>query len=135
MAIDPQRGMIVANDNDIPNDDHMVPRIQARKAGWRPRPETTGFSWLDTPYGCAINAGWRVAFTTMPCREPPYGGIQAVDLKTGKTLWTAKLPADGHATPIVCSVDGREYVAIMAAGHHFVETPERDFLVAYTMPK
>lgn len=206
VSIDPQRGVIVANYNDIPNYDRMVPRDQAQKAGWKPRdendssnqagPETTGFPQLDTPYGYTINAGWRMAFTKLPCKEPPYGGIQAIDLKTGKTLWdrplgtalhngpfglsshlpfnigtpnnggsvvtasglifvsaatddllraidlktgktvwTAKLPAGGQATPVVYSVNGREYVAIMAAGHHFMETPEGDSLIAYALPK
>ena len=206
IAIDPRRGVIVANYNDIPNYDRMVPRAQAQKDGWKPRdeddsnnkagPETTGFAQLDTPYAYTINAGWRMAFTAMPCKEPPYGGIQAVDLKTGKTLWdrplgtarrngpfglsshlpftigtpnnggsvvtasglvfvaaatddliraidlktgktlwTAKLPAGGQATPIVYRVDGREYLAIMAAGHHFMETPEGDSLVAYALPR
>ena len=101
IAIDTARGVIVANYNDIPNYDRMVPRAQAQKAGWKPRdendsdnqagPETTGFAQLDTPYGYTINAGWRMAFTEMPCKEPPYGGIQAVDLKTGKTLWDRPL--------------------------------------------
>jgi quinoprotein glucose dehydrogenase len=206
VAIDPHRGVIVANYNDIPNYDRMVPRAQAQKAGWKPRdeddsdnkagPETTGFAQLDTPYGYTINAGWRMAVTGMPCKEPPYGGIQAVDLKTGrtlwdrplgtalrngpfglsshlpftigtpnnggsvvtasglifvaaatddliraidlasgKTLWTAKLPAGGQATPIIYRVDGREYLVIMAAGHHFMETPEGDALVAYALPR
>lgn len=206
VAIDPHRGVIVANYNDIPNYDRMVPRAQAQKAGWKPRdeddsdnkagPETTGFAQLDTPYGYTINAGWRMVVTGMPCKEPPYGGIQAVDLKTGrtlwdrplgtalrngpfglsshlpftigtpnnggsvvtasglifvaaatddliraidlasgKTLWTARLPAGGQATPIVYRVDGREYLVIMAAGHHFMETPEGDALVAYALPR
>ncbi len=206
VAIDTHRGVIVANYNDIPNYDRMVPRAQAQANGWKPRdendssnragPETTGFAQLDTPYGYTINAGWRMAYTRMPCKEPPYGGIQAVDLKsgktlwdrplgtarrngpfglsshlgftigtpnnggsvvtasglvfiaaatddliraidlrTGRTLWTAPLPAGGQATPIVYSVDGREYLAIMAAGHHFMETPEGDALVAYALPQ
>lgn len=206
IAIDPRRGVIVANYNDIPNYDQMVARAEAQKAGWKPRdeddsdnkagPETTGFAQLDTPYGYTINAGWRMAVTAMPCKEPPYGGIRAIDLKTGKTLWdrplgtarrngpfglsshmpfnigtpnnggsvvtasglvfvaaatddliraidlktgetlwTAELPAGGQATPIIYRENNREYLAIMAAGHHFMETPEGDALVAYALPK
>ena len=26
-------------------------------------------------------------FTGLLCKQPPYGGIRAIDLKTGKTLW------------------------------------------------
>lgn len=101
IAVDPNRGVIVANYNDIPNYDRMVPRPEAQKAGWKPRgqddssnqagPETTGFPHLDTPYGYTINAGWRMAFTELPCKEPPYGGIRAISLKTGNTLWDRQL--------------------------------------------
>ena len=31
--------------------------------------------------------GWRLAFTKMLCKRPPYGGIRAIDIATGKTLW------------------------------------------------
>ncbi len=34
-----------------------------------------------------MNAGWRVKWTGLLCKQPPYGGIRAVDVKTGKTLW------------------------------------------------
>jgi quinoprotein glucose dehydrogenase len=27
----------------------------------------------------------------MSCKQPPYGGIRAIDLKTGKTLWDRPL--------------------------------------------
>ncbi|MEP7184395.1 MAG: membrane-bound PQQ-dependent dehydrogenase, glucose/quinate/shikimate family [Rhodanobacter sp.] len=206
LAIDPVRGVIVSNYNDIPNYDQMVPRAAAQAKGWKPRDEsdadnkagqeTTGFPQLDTPWGYTINAGWRLPFTQMPCKEPPYGGIRAISLKTGKTLWDrplgtarrngpfglsshlpidigtpnnggsvvtagglifisaatddliraidvqtgktlwhASLPAGGQATPIVYSIDGREYLVIVAAGHHFMETPEGDAVIAYALPR
>lgn len=40
-----------------------------------------------TPYGIRVNAGWRVPFTGMLCKEPPYGGIAAIDLTTREILW------------------------------------------------
>jgi len=30
--------------------------------------------------------------------------------------------------------DGRQYLVIMAGGHHFMETPISDALVAYALP-
>ena len=30
--------------------------------------------------------------------------------------------------------NGREYVVIFAGGHHFMETPEGDSLIAYALP-
>ena len=40
-----------------------------------------------TPYAINVNAGWRMPFTGLLCKQPPYGGIRAIDLATGKTLW------------------------------------------------
>jgi len=206
IAIDPNRDVIVANYNDIPNYNQMVPREEAQRQGWKPRDEgngankaggmATGFAQLDTPFGYTINAGWRLPITQMPCKQPPYGGIRAInlatgetlwdrplgtavrngpfglkshlpftigtpnnggsvitagglifvaattddmlraiDLRTGETVWRTSLPAGGQATPIVYSIDGREYVMIMAAGHHFMGTPGGDSLLAFALPK
>jgi quinoprotein glucose dehydrogenase len=32
-------------------------------------------------------------------------------------------------------VDGRQYVLISAGGHHFMETPIGDYVIAYALPK
>ena len=60
--------------------------------------------------------------------------IRAVDIRTGETLWSDVLPAGGQATPILYSAGGREYLVIVAAGHHFMETPEGDYVIAYALP-
>src|SRR3546814_17995808 len=39
IAIDPQRGVIIANYNDMPNYVRLVPREKADKLGWIPRAE------------------------------------------------------------------------------------------------
>ena len=31
--------------------------------------------------------------------------------------------------------NGRQYLVIVAAGHHFMETPEGDYVIAYALPK
>ena len=148
-----------------------------------------------TPYAIAVNPGWRLPLTGLLCKRPPYGGIRAIDLRTGRTIWdrpfgTAKrngpwnipsmlpvtigtpnnggavvtagglifiaaatdnliraldlktgetlwqdtLPAGGQATPALYEVNGRQYLVIMAGGHHFMETPIGDALVAYALP-
>jgi quinoprotein glucose dehydrogenase len=61
--------------------------------------------------------------------------IRAIDLKTGKVLWQDKLPAGGQATPMAFEADGREYIAFMAGGHHFMHTPVGDYVIAYALPK
>ncbi|WP_296600570.1 membrane-bound PQQ-dependent dehydrogenase, glucose/quinate/shikimate family [Phenylobacterium sp.] len=206
VAVDPVRGVIVANYNDMPNYNRLIPRAEADRKGWAPRgqtrggplgggPEGAGDPQVGTPYAISVNAGWRLPITRLLCKEPPYGGIRAIDLATGRTLWdrpfgtarrngpfgipsglpfhigtpnnggsvvTAggvvfiaaatdnlvraidlksgqtlwedKLPGGGQATPMTYSVGGRQYVVIMAGGHHFMETPVSDALVAYALP-
>ena len=205
VAVDPRRGVIVANYNDMPNYNLLVPRARADQLGWVPREqvradkggaEGAGDPQAGTPYAIDVNAGWRLPFTRLLCKQPPYGGIRAIDLRTGKTLWDrpfgsargngpfgirsglpieigtpnnggavvtagglifiaaatddllraidlktgkelwhAKLPAGGQANPMVYASGGRQYVVIMAGGHHFMETPAGDYVIAYALPK
>jgi quinoprotein glucose dehydrogenase len=60
--------------------------------------------------------------------------IKAIDIKTGEILWSDVLPAGGQATPIVHEQGGKEYLVIMAGGHHFMMTPPGDALIAYALP-
>lgn len=204
IAVDPQRGVIVANYNDMPNLVRLVPRAEADKRGWAPRDqargaiggaEGAGDPQAGTPYAIDVNAGWRLPFTGMLCKQPPYGGIRAIDLATGKTIWdrpfgTARtngpfgipsmlpitigtpnnggavvtasglifiaaatdnliravdlksgktiwsdvLPAGGQATPMIYEMNGKQYIVIYAGGHHFMETPIGDEVIAYALP-
>jgi quinoprotein glucose dehydrogenase len=207
VAVDRERGVIVANYNDMPNYNRLVPRAEADAMGWAPRSAARGGSMSKgaegagdpqwgAPYAVDVNAGWRLPFTGLLCKQPPYGGIRAIelrsgrtlwdrpfgsarrngpfgipsglpieigtpnnggavitasglvfisaatdnlmraiDLRTGKTLWHDTLPAGGQATPMTYSHNGRQYVLIMAGGHHFLETPIGDELVAYALPR
>jgi quinoprotein glucose dehydrogenase len=60
--------------------------------------------------------------------------IRAIDLKTGKTVWSDHLPAGGQAAPMIYEADGKQYVVIMAGGHHSMLTPAGDYLIAYALP-
>ncbi|AKH42706.1 Glycerol dehydrogenase large subunit precursor [Croceibacterium atlanticum] len=208
IAIDPLRGLIVANYNDMPNYNRLVPREEADRLGWVPRgdprggdlgeggPEGAGDPQMGAPYAVDVNAGWRMPFTNLLCKQPPYGGIRAIDLRsgqtvwdrpfgsarkngpfnipsmlplrigtpnnggavvtagglifiaattddriraidieTGETLWDDVLPAGGQSTPITYEANGRQYVVIMTGGHHFMETPIGDEVIAYALPR
>ena len=204
VAVDPHRGVIIANYNDMPNYDMLVTRNAADAMGLFPAgdPRAAGSAssaegagaMTGTPYGILVNAGWQMP-TGVLCTRPPYGGIRAIDLTTGKTLWDRPfgsarrngpfgmptfipleigtpnnggsavtagglifisaatddlikaidvktgeivwsdvLPAGGQATPMVYEQNGKEYVVIMAGGHHFMMTPGGDSLIAYALP-
>ena len=205
VSVDPQHGIIIANYNDMPNYNRLVPREEANRLGWFPRddprkpksnPKNEGAPQIGVPYAVDVNAGWRMPYTGLLCKQPPWGGIRAIDLASGKTLWdrpfgTARangpfgipsmlpveigtpnnggsvitagglifiaaatdnliraidiatgktvwqdvLPAGGQATPMVYAIDGRQYIVIVAAGHHFMETPMGDYIIAYALPE
>lgn len=61
--------------------------------------------------------------------------FRAFDIRTGKELWSAKLPASGNATPMTYSISGKQYIVIAAGGHAQVtETKQSDALVAFSLP-
>lgn len=203
VAIDAERGLLIANYNDTPNHNRLVPREEADAAGLAPiyAPGSGGETVLGeagpqigAPYAIDVNAGWRM-FTGLLCKQPPYGGIRAIDLatgetvwdrpfgsarkngpwgipsmlpldigtpnnggpvvtagglifvaattddlihaidiETGETVWTDTLPGGGQANPIVYEADGRQFVVIAPGGHHFMETPISDAVIAYALP-
>jgi quinoprotein glucose dehydrogenase len=205
VAVDPVRGVIVANYNDMPNHNRLIPREVADAAGLKPIYETTDDTetvlgeagpQIGAPYAIQVNAGWRLPLTGLLCKEPPYGGIRAIDLATGNTLWdrplgTARrngpfgipsllpldigtpnnggsvltatglifiaaatddlfraiditsgetvwsvpLPAGGQANPFMYEANGRQYVGLMAGGHHFMETPVGDHVLVWALPE
>ncbi|MXV44515.1 PQQ-binding-like beta-propeller repeat protein [Saccharibacter sp. 17.LH.SD] len=205
IAYNPKTGILLANWNNLPMYDQLVPRKKADHLGLIPidspqyNPKAGGAEGNgaqgDTPFGIVVTPFWN-AFTQMMCNRPPYGMITAIDLHahkilwqkplgdarangpwglptglplpigtpnnggpvitaggvafvaattdnelhafdmaTGKLLWTDVLPGGGQATPITYAVNGRQYVAIVAGGHHFMRTPISDALVVYALPE
>lgn len=204
LAVDPEAGVIIANYNNMPNYNRLVPREEVDRLGVVPinvpaqsedAPEDIA-PQVGAPYGIDVNAGWRMDSTGLMCKEPPYGGIRAIDLQSGETLWdrpigTARangpfgipsmlpfdigtpnnggpvatagglvfiaaatdnliraidietgetvwsdvLPGGGQATPMVYEANGRQYVVIYPGGHHFMETPISDMVIAYGLPE
>lgn len=62
--------------------------------------------------------------------------IRAFNTRTGKELWSYKLPASAHTNPVTYSVGGRQYVAIVSTGGSFLATPiESDQLTVFALPR
>lgn len=206
IAIDAERGLIIANYNNMPNHNRLVPREEADAAGLVPitdpgagqgeGPLGEAGPQMGAPFAIDVNAGWRVPYTGLLCKEPPYGGIRAIDLatgetvwdrpfgtarkngpfgipsmlpidigtpnnggpvitagglifiaattddllhaidvETGETLWTDALPGGGQTNPIMYEADGRQFLVIAPGGHHFMETPISDAVIAYALPQ
>jgi quinoprotein glucose dehydrogenase len=96
VAVDEGRNILVANYNDMPNHNRLIPREEVDRLGVTPIDEAEGAGvhshdsvspQAGAPYGIDVNAGWRVDWTGLLCKEPPYGGITAIDLETREVLW------------------------------------------------
>ncbi|MDF1609402.1 membrane-bound PQQ-dependent dehydrogenase, glucose/quinate/shikimate family [Hoeflea sp. YIM 152468] len=198
MAVDEERGILIANYNDMPNFNRLIPREEVDATAINSPEGESGEAGpqIGAPYGIAVNAGWRMDYSGLLCKKPPYGGIRAIDLATGETLWdqplgqalnngpfgipsrlpfkigtpnnggpivtagglvfiaaatdgliraidietgevlwTDSLPAGGQTTPITFEVDGRQFIVLAPGGHHFMETPVGDAVIAWALPE
>lgn len=108
----------------------------------------------DVPLGTGRRNGpWNIpSMLPIPLGTPNNGGpvvtagglifvgaatddlFRAIDIESGKTLWTDELEAGGQSTPMTYQVNGEQYVLIVAGGHHFMETPAGDYVIAYKLP-
>jgi quinoprotein glucose dehydrogenase len=59
--------------------------------------------------------------------------LRAYELRTGKELWNARLPAGGQATPITFEQDSRQFVVIGSGGHGVLGTKHGDYVLAYAL--
>ncbi|WP_417580421.1 PQQ-binding-like beta-propeller repeat protein [Pelagibacterium sp.] len=203
LAIDEDRGIMIANYNNMPNHNRLIPREEADEMGvraifepeWERGAGGEAGPQLGSPYAIEVNAGWRQP-TGLLCSAPPYGGIRAIDLETGETLWDKPfgsarkngpwgipsmlpleigtpnnggpivtagglifiaattddliraidietgetvwqdtLPGGGQTTPIIYEVAGREFLVVAPGGHHFMETPISDAVIAWALPE
>ncbi len=62
--------------------------------------------------------------------------FRAFEIMTGKEVWTHKLEASAHATPISYrGTDGRQYVAVVSTGGSYHNSPRTsDALTAFALP-
>lgn len=61
--------------------------------------------------------------------------LRAYDVRDGRELWKARLPAGGQATPIsIADRHGRQLVVVTAGGHGSLGTKAGDDVIAYALP-
>jgi quinoprotein glucose dehydrogenase len=63
--------------------------------------------------------------------------FRAFDIRSGRELWRAELPASGHATPITYrgARTGRQFVVIAAGGGGRFSRTISDAFVAFALPQ
>lgn len=92
VSVDTERGILIANYNDMPNYNQLIPREEADRRGVKPFSDAGGEAgpMEGVPYAIDVNAGWRVPFTGMLCSEPPYGWIRGLTSPPVKPCGTSR---------------------------------------------
>jgi quinoprotein glucose dehydrogenase len=110
VAVDLSRRIVVVNSNNLPFYVRLMPRAAADKLGLKPfaaadvadpnlevriaaQPPQLGtpFAVLTLPF---------VSPLYVPCTRPPFGRLSAVDLDTGKLLWSQPLGTAQNVGPL-----------------------------------
>ncbi|MGV8960800.1 MAG: pyrroloquinoline quinone-dependent dehydrogenase [Stenotrophomonas sp.] len=109
--------------------------LRSRKVAWE-RPLGTleeALPWLPLEVGMPVLGGAvATAGGVTFVGASADARLRAIDTSSGKTLWSAKLPAGGQATPSVYMAGGRQYVVIAAGGREGLG-PMGDYVVAYAL--
>ncbi len=63
------------------------------------------------------------------------GYIRAVDMQTGRELWSHQMPNGASATPMSCvSPSGKQFIVIAASGATEIYGNPGAYLLAYALP-
>ena len=199
VSVDPTHGVMVVNSNRFASYVQLLTRKAADARGVSPQgewgdPREVGgvVAQANVPY--AAEPYFWLTSLNIPCIDPPYGYLSAVDLNTGKLLWTqtfgsskgsgalgvsvpfelpmgtpthggsmitasglvfiaaskdnmfraydlrtgkvawqTELPAAGGA-PISYTLDGNQYVAVIAGGQGAIQSRFSTKMVAFKLP-
>ncbi|RIL01349.1 MAG: pyrroloquinoline quinone-dependent dehydrogenase [Proteobacteria bacterium] len=98
VAIDPARGVLFVNQMRVPSVVRLVPRdeFDAIPKGDVVYPEMLA-PMRGTPFGLRISP--LLGPLGAPCNPPPWGVLQAVDLKRGELLWESTLGTTRDQAP------------------------------------
>lgn len=98
VSIDPSRGVLYVNSMRVPSVVQLLPRAEFEKLD----PSSVRYPEIlapmkGTPYGLRISP--LLGPLGAPCNPPPWGVMQAVDLKSGKLLWESRLGTTRDQAP------------------------------------
>jgi quinoprotein glucose dehydrogenase len=103
LAVDTDRKIAIANPISLPFVSRLIPRGPDNPA--EPKPGTkSGGSELGlqtqygTPFGVTLNP--FLSPLGLPCRQPAWGYISAIDLKTNKIVWKKRIGTVRDSAPV-----------------------------------
>lgn len=98
VSIDPERGVLFVNSMRVPSVVQLIPRAEFDELD----PASAVYPEMlapmrGTPYGLRISP--LLGPLGAPCNPPPWGVLQAVDLKSGALLWESTLGTTRDQAP------------------------------------
>lgn len=97
VAFDPERQLVIANTSRLPFAIGLVPRDQ-QAAARKLHPKAEWSPMRGTPY-----VMWREPMMSslgVPCVQPPWGTLTALDLRTGKIAWQVPFGTTRDLAPV-----------------------------------
>ena len=99
VTIDPRRGVMTTVTNYVANYVRLVPRDEADTTGVKPFGSNMGPESLHAATQIAIQANVPYAASTtpflsplqVPCQQPPWSRLSAIDLRSREVLWSKPL--------------------------------------------
>ncbi|WP_145009858.1 membrane-bound PQQ-dependent dehydrogenase, glucose/quinate/shikimate family [Pseudomonas oryzihabitans] len=91
-------GYLIVNDIRVPVTTRLIPRAEYDASNRGPGAESAGAAQLGTPWG--IEQGRFFSPLGIPCQEPPYGTLTAIDLATRHVAWQIPLGTVEDAGPL-----------------------------------
>jgi quinoprotein glucose dehydrogenase len=133
VAVDPERQVLIANVTDLPWHVRLIPRAELATTE-RDRDIVELSPQEGTPY-----ALWREPLLSpllLPCIEPPWGSMAAVDLETGEILWKRPIGTVADLVPLLdphweLGTPNLGGPLITASGLVFLGATMDDYLRAY----
>lgn len=96
ISVDPERHIAIVSSNYMPVYTRLIPRKDADARGLKPFTARNGGTieisadapQARTPYG--VLTSMFMSPLGVPCSAPPYGRLSAVDLVTGRLIWSER---------------------------------------------
>ena len=110
IAVDPVRQIAIANPQSIPFVSRLVPRGTDNPAAPTPHPPGT----RDRRPADVRRALWRelgifLSPLGIPCMQPPWGSLAAIDLKTNQIVWQHRTARSGTRRRCRCRSSRRAH--------------------------
>lgn len=140
LAIDPARGVVIANNSRLANRVRLIPRDAVSDPaigdGGR-RPDQSVAPQKGAPWG--VDRPIWLSILGVPCNTPPWGFLSAIDLVSGRMLWSRPFGTGYDAGPlgvpmrlrIPLGTPNLGGAVTTASGLTFIAAAQDDYLRAY----